>query len=360
MKRVLHIVNRMGYGGIEAFLMNLYRNIDRKKVQFDFAVHTKKKGEYDKEIKKLGGNIYYFTSRKDNLFEYYKDWNNFLKNNAKNYSTIHMHVSSLTTIMPLVLAKKYNIKNRIIHAHNTFQKGKIHKILSNINKKRIRKYATKLFACSTEAGNYVYGNNNYENINNGIDLEKYKFNIEKRKYKRKELNIKSDETVYINIGRLTEEKNQVYLLSIFKEIYKHDNKSKLFIIGKGKLKSKIENEIKEMHLEEQVILLEGRSDIPEILQAVDIFLLPSLYEGLPVVAIEAQASGLKCFISKNVSPEVKLSNLVDFLDINKSPKEIAEYILKNKSYERNNKIDINLEKYDIVKIVEYLLKNIYI
>lgn len=359
MKKILHVVNKMGYGGIETFLMNVYRSIDTNKVKFDFAVHTTDEGEYDKEIRELGGQLYYFTSRRNSIYKYYKDWNNFLKKNADKYVAIHMHVSSLTTILPLVLAKKYNIKNRIIHAHSTFQQGTFHKILSEINKKRIKRYATKLLACSTEAGNYVFGKE-YENINNGIDSEKYKFNIEKRKEKRKELEIEEHETAYVNVGRLIEIKNQKYLVNVFKEIYKKDNKSKLFIIGKGEQKESLEQQIKDLNLEKQVILLNGRNDIPEILQAMDIFILPSLYEGLPLVAIEAQTAGLKCFISKNISKEVKLTELVDFIDINKECKEIAQYIINNKEYDRKNIENEKLSNYNIKNIAKYLVNEIYL
>ena len=359
MKRVLQVVNRMGYGGIEAFLMNIYRNVNKEEVQFDFAVHTNLKGEYDDEIKEMGGNIYYFTSRGKNIYRYYKDWNNFLKENAKNYNAIHMHVSSLTTILPLVIAEKYKIKNRIMHAHNTFQKGKLHEILSKINKKRIRKYATRLLACSTEAGDYVFGNNNYERINNGIDLRRYQFNKEKRNEMRKNLDIEESDTVYINIARLTEEKNQSYLIDVFKQISLKEENSKLLIIGKGHLKKNLEEKIKKESLEKKITLFNGRNDIPDILQAADIFILPSLYEGLPVVAIEAQAAGLKCFISNNVSKEVKMQDNLEFFDITEQPYEVADFIIRNKFYIRNQYISKKLENYDIKKIVQYLNYKIY-
>ena len=359
MKRVLQVVNRMGYGGIEAFLMNIYRNINRKEIRFDFAVHTNQKGEYDDEIKKMGGNIYYFTSRGKSIGKYYKDWNNFLKENAKNYSAIHMHVSSLTTILPLVIAKKYKIKYRIIHAHNTYQKGKLHEILSKINKTRIKKYATRLLACSSEAGNYVFGNNNYEKINNGIDLEKYQFNKEKRNEMRKRLGVEEKDTVYINIARLTEEKNQSYLIDVFKQISLKEKNSKLLIVGKGHLKEDLEEKIKKENLEKKITLFNGRNDIPNLLQAADVFILPSLYEGLPVVAIEAQAADLKCFISKNVSPEVKLNDSLEFLDITNTEKETAKLILENKMHERNNVTGEKIKEYDIVRISKYLLDQIY-
>lgn len=360
MKRILHVVNRMGYGGIETFLMNLYQNIDRDKVQFDFAVHTKIPGEYDETIRKMGGKIYYFTSRRKNFLKYYKEWKYFLKENANKYNSIHMHVSSLTTITPIVIAKKYKIKNRIVHAHSTLQEGSMHKFLNKINQKRIKNYATKLLACSTVAGNYVFGNNDYEIIKNGVNLKRFKFNEEIRRKTREKFNIKNDEIAYINIGRLTAVKNQIYLLDVFKEIYDKEKSSKLFIIGKGELKDRIKEKVKELELERQVILLEARDDVAEILQGMDIFILPSLYEGLPIVAIEAQGTGIKCFISKNVTQEVKVTDLVDFIDINRDCKEIAKNILENREYERKNIESKKLLTYDIKNVAKYIVDKIYL
>ena len=360
MKRVLHVVNRMGYGGIETFLMNIYRNINKNEIQFDFAVHTHIPGDYDEEIKQMGGNIYYFTSRRKNIIKYYNDWRQFLKENSNKYVAIHMHVSSLSTITPIVFSKRYKIKNRIIHAHSTLQEGKFHEFLNVKNKKRVSKYATKLIACSATAGNYVFGNNKYEIVNNGVDIEKFRFDETKRKEIRKRFNLKNNETVYINIGRLIGVKNQIYLLNLFKEIYDIDKLSKLFIIGKGELKDTIEKKISELNLDKQVILLENRNDISDILQGMDIFILPSLYEGLPIVAIEAQSSGLKCFISKNVTQEVKVTDLVEFIDINEDYKNVAKYIIENKKYERKNIKSKELENYNIKNVSKYLVNEIYL
>ena len=357
MKRVLQVVNRMGYGGIEAFLMNLYRNMDRKKIQFDFAVHTKEKGEYDNEIKELGGNIYYFTSRNEDLFKYYKDWNNFLKNKANMYNAIHMHVSSLTTILPLALAKKYNVNNRIIHAHNSFQKGSIHQILNKLNQFRIDQISTTKFACSTEAGRYVFGKRKFELIRNGIDAERYKFNQETREKIRKRYGIQEEQKVIINIGRLVKEKNQLFLLEILKEIKKKQKNVILFIIGRGYLKDEIQDKIKEYNLENNVVLIERHNSICDVLQGMDFFVLPSLYEGLPVVSIEAQASGLKCLISDNVSKELKITNLVTFKSLEDSAKSWADEILSEIEYERNDtKKMIRKAGYDIKNTAELITK----
>lgn len=245
--RVLHIVNKMGYGGIETFLMNIYRNIDRNEVQFDFAVHTKEKGDYDEEIKKMGGNIYYFTPRRKSVIKYKRDWEKFLSENKNKYVAVHMHVSSLTTILPLKIAKKYGIKKRFIHAHNTYQKGKIHNILNKLNQKNIDKFATKCFACSTEAGKYVYGNKQFELINNAIEASKYSFNMEKRNEIRKKMDIE-DNLAILHIGRFNYQKNHEFLINIFEEIAKQEEKAKLFLIGVGELQETIKNMVKERNI----------------------------------------------------------------------------------------------------------------
>lgn len=359
MKRVLHVVHRMGYGGIETFIMNIYKNIDTTKVQFDFAVHTTIPGEYDEEIKKMGGNIYYFSSRGNNPFKYYKDWNSFLKKNSNKYNTIHMHVSSLTSILPIKLAKKYKIKNRLIHAHSTQENGLIHKVLSFFHKKNVSKYVTNLIACSTEAGNYVFGNNKFNLMNNGIIVKNYVFDIEKRNKIRKTYNLKNKDTAYVHVGRFCYAKNHQFLIKIFNEINKSNPNCKLFLIGDGELKNDIENQIKELKLTDKIILLGSRNDVSDLLQAMDMFIFPSNYEGLPLAMIEAQATGIPIYASKNISPESKISNLVTFISLEKSPKEWAKKILNNKISRMNNTADI-LKKagYDIL-VTAKKLYNIY-
>lgn len=358
MIRVLHVVERMGYGGIETFLMNIYRNIDRNQIQFDFAVYAKEKGEYDDEIRKLGGNIYYFNSRRDGIINYYKSWDRFLKENYRNYTTIHMHVSSLTTIIPIKVAKKYNIKNRIIHAHNTYQAGTIHNILNKLHQINIMKYATKLFACSTEAGEYVFGKNKFKIIKNGIKAEEYTFDEKKRLEEREKLNIKKGQLAIIHIGRFSEQKNHKFLIKIFKEFNEIESNSKLYLIGIGELKDKIESEIKQMNLNDKVVFLGTRDDVPQVLQAMDVFLFPSNYEGLGIVAIEAQASGIQCFISDKVPKEVMITDLVNYISLNKNEKEWAQILKEriNINQRRNTYKEVLNNGYDIKNTSKILIK----
>lgn len=359
MIKVLHVVGKMSYGGIETFIMNVYRNINKEEVQFDFAVSSK--GEYDKEIKQLGGNIYFLPKRNEGILKYKKAWNDFIKENNNKYNAIHMHVSSLTNILPIKVAKKYNIQNRFIHAHNTHQKGIIHNILNYINKFRVLKYATKLFACSTEAGKYCYGNLQFEVINNGIQAQTFAYNPTIRKEKRSELNIKDDKQIcFINVSRFSEQKNHTFLIDIFKEILKINPNSKLFLVGEGKLKKEIEDKAKRIKLQDNVKFLGKRSDIKDILQAMDAFLLPSLHEGLPVAGIEAQAAGLKLYTSNTVSPELKITDLVKFYSLKDTPEQWAYNITKDlKGYKRKNMYEkLVASGYDI-EATSRILQNYY-
>lgn len=361
MIRVLHVVNRMAYGGIETFIMNLYRNIDKNQIQFDFAVHSNAPGDFDDEIKKLGGNIYYFTSRGKNPIKYIIEWKKFLKENHLKYSAIHMHVSSLTTILPIVFAKKYGIRKRIVHAHSTSQPGYIHKFLSYINKKIIKSKSTDLLACSAEAGKFVFGNNKYIIISNGIDLTKYKYSEKKRKLIREQLKIKENEVAYVHVGRLSYPKNHKFLIDIFEKIKLKNKNSKLFLIGDGELRKDILDYIELKNLSDTIFMLGSRDDVYNILNGMDCFLFPSIYEGLPIAMIEAQISGLPVFSSDRVSSEAKISFNTYFISLDETSDKWTSIISdKLKSFSRKENLkNVQASKYDILSTVSEMTK-IYI
>lgn len=355
--KILHVVNRMGYGGIEAFIMNIYRKIDTTKIQFDFAVHNNNPGEYDSEIKKLGGKIYYFPSRRKNPLKYICRWKNFLKEYGNNYNSIHMHVSSLTTIIPIVYAKKYNIKNRIVHAHSTAEIGYLHKITCFFNKKRIQKYANYLLACSKIAGDFVFGDKDFVLIPNGIPIEKYYFNDSVRKKVRKQLKINNDTLCYVHVGRFCYAKNHEFLLNVFKIIHSKNGNSKLFLIGDGELRTEIESQIERMNLNNSVILLGNINNVNEYLMAMDCLIFPSRYEGLPLSIIEAQATGISVYLSSNVTDEVNLSDNITFLPLEIGANEWAKRIMLDKN--TNRLFDKKIKKYDINHTVEELERIYY-
>lgn len=317
MLRVLQVVPNMHAAGLETFIMNVYRNIDRSKVQFDFLVHYKERYFYDDEIERLGGKIYRLTFRDDsNIFNYCKSLNAFFKKHR--YLVVHGHMPS-TALFYLYYAKKYNVPIRILHSHNTSTedtlKGKIKYLLLSMSKK----YANKYFACSNAAGKFLYGNKKFEVIKNAINLDHFsasKTDDEKRRIldKRKELNL-DNKIVIGHIGRFNTQKNHKFLINVFKEIKKIYNNTILILVGEGELKKEIQQYAKDQELINDIIFLGIRSDVDDLYQIFDLFLLPSLFEGLPVVGVESQASGVMTLVSDKVTPELKMSSIIEFLPL---------------------------------------------
>jgi glycosyltransferase involved in cell wall biosynthesis len=369
MDRVLQIVGAMNRGGIETFLMNLYRNIDRSKIQFDFLVHTDSESAYDEEIKELGGRIFPIKPRRNGILKNRKSLEEFFKIN-NDYKVVHQHLSSLTYIEPLKIAKKYGIPYRVVHGHNIRQGGSsVHRYIHYLNKLSVELYATDFFACSDLAAKWTYPERIYKNdvfkvINNAIDSEKFEFNEKTRTEARNEFGIAKDAFVIGHVGRFHPQKNHDFLIDIFREIHYKNNNSILLLVGDGDLRSQIEKKINSMGLMDSVVFTGVRKDVETVFQAMDAFVFPSHYEGLGIVLVEAQAAGLKCFTSKKVVPnDVDVTGLVKFLDLNNSPRHWAEEILRNKSYLRVSNIkEIRMSGYDIYQVAQeiqewYLFKN---
>ena len=296
MIRVLHVIASMNIGGAETFIMNVYRNIDRSKVQFDFLLHTDKNCAYNSEIISLGGKIFSIPSRNQGVLKNHYALNRFFKRNPK-YRIVHQHLSSLSYIEPLKIASRYGVPIRILHSHSTREGGSIlHKYIHNVNKLSVKKYATHYFACSDLAAKWIIGKKQYNAkeftiINNGIETENFIYNTNIRKSMRDKLGI-GDKFVVGHIGNFVYPKNHVFLIDIFKVIHQKDIKSILILVGDGKLRNEIEEKIINEGLKDSVILTGVRKDIPNLLQAMDVFIMPSFYEGLPVTLVEAQAAGL--------------------------------------------------------------------
>lgn len=362
MIRVLHIVAGMNRGGIETFIMNIYRKIDIKKVQFDFLVHTNEECAYDQEIKDLGGKIYSVPSRKKGLIKNYKALNTFFKNHSE-YKIIHHHLSSLTYVAPLKIASKYNVPVRIVHSHNTKQGGHwLHKYIHKINQLFVKSFATDYFACSDLAAKWLYPNNIYkknkfEIINNAIDTDDFVFNENSRNLKRKEFNLK-DEFVIGHVGRFHPQKNHNFLIDIFKYINDRNKETKLLLIGDGNLRSDIKIKAKKLNLKDDVIFTGVRSDIPDLLNLMDVFVMPSHHEGLPVTLVEAQAAGLPCVLSNNITNEVEIIDNVDWCDLDDNLSVWSEKILKYKStnIKRDTRKEIIEAGFDTKHVADELMK----
>ncbi|MEK3760020.1 glycosyltransferase family 1 protein [Paenibacillus sp. FSL P4-0338] len=358
--RILHVFGIMNCGGAETFIMNVYRNIDREKIQFDFIVHSEDKGYYDDEIKALGGRIYQvpkFSGR--NFLNYVKSWKLFLEEHSE-YRIIHSHIRSTASIF-LRLAKKQGLKT-IIHSHSTSSGTGFSAFVKDTLQLPLRYITDYRFACSRAAGEWLFGNEKFDIINNAINSEKYIFNKDSRKLIRNTLGL-NGKFVIGHIGRFNAPKNHIFILNVFKKIHELNPNSALLLVGDGDLREELEKKIKELNLMNSVILTGIRNDIPELLHAMDVFLFPSLYEGLGIAVIEAQATGLPCIVSDTLPNEVLITDLVKFISLKESLDYWINEIIATKDAIRNNKFEeIIKSNYDIkdqVKLIkQFYLKNL--
>ncbi len=328
--------------------MNIYRHIDRTKVQFDFLVHYKERFFYDDEIEKLGGKIYRLSFRNDkNFFKYKHDLNKFFKEH-KEYSIVWGHMDGLAAIY-MRSAKKNGIKTTIAHAHITSAERSLKGLVKRFLRKKISKYADLRFACSTEAGKYLYGKNEFKIIPNAIEIARFKFNKNIRDKIR--LQYKWDNKIVLgHVGRFNDQKNHKFLIEIFKRLLDINDQYYLCLCGDGENRQSIEKQISDMNLNDKVLLMGNIANVNELYQAFDLFLMPSLYEGLPVSGIEAQASGLNCIFSDTITHEVALlPDKVKFISLSQSSDTWADIINSTVGYDRIDTTEIIKNAgYDII------------
>lgn len=303
--RVLHILQRMEAGGTQALLMNIYRKMDRTKVQFDFLVVYKAKQFYDDEIEEMGGHIYRMSFREDlNLLKFQKELAGFFKQHQE-YNIVHCHAYTIGYFC-LKAARNAGIPVRIAHSHNNETVHDMKYLPKLFMQKIFTIHATELFACSDEAGRYLFRNKPFKVVKNAIDSQKFTANAQIREEVRKEIGLE-DKFVVGHVGRLHPQKNHEFLIDVFTEIKKKRQDAELILIGTGPLERKIRNKIAAKGLIESVHFLGNRKDMNRIYQAMDIFVFPSLFEGLGIVAIEAQAAGVPCVCSEGLPPETDIT-----------------------------------------------------
>ena len=340
-KRILHITEMLSAAGIESFIMNVYRNIDREKIQFDFLVLRNQKEFYDDEIASLGGKKYFVHSGIKNTLLRVLDESRQIKAFLKkhHYDVVHIHYTTPLRAFYLKAAKEAGIPVRIYHSHSAAVGGKsklklaIYRHCQSV----IDKYATDCFACSEAAAKWVFSEkavkeNKVQIIHNGIDIKRFLFDAEIRKKIRLELDLEDNFTI-INTGRLTEQKNQSFILDIVNVLKKSNHNIKLLLLGDGPLKDFYKSKVKQLGLEDTILFLGVKANVQDYLFAADCYLMPSLYEGLPVAGIEAECSGLPCFFSNDITKEIKLNGQVHFLPLSLGEKGWASEIMKYASEE---------------------------
>ena len=337
--RILHVIHGMEPGGAQALVMNIYRHIDRSQVQFDFAVRSHQPEYYDEEINTLGGRLFRVPWISDNplsIFRYVRSFEALLREKGP-FAGLHSHVGVFSGHV-LPLGKDAGIPLRIAHGHSaSLSKSSIlRKSWAIIMRKRIRASATHLLACSQTAAEWLYGphwrrDSRTSLIPNAIDITAYEGIHDNRGELRRRLELPLDGPLVGHIGRFESVKNHAFLLEVFSAFLEICPAAKLILIGEGTLHGKIQRQAIENGIERAVYFLGVRSDIPQILGSLDLFVLPSLYEGLGIALIEAQAAGVPCLVSKTVPLEADLGlDLVQFEDLEAGIGEWVRSMLKLK------------------------------
>lgn len=369
MYRVLVFGMTENPGGVESFLINYYRHIDRDKIQFDFLCNSYDKVAYEDELISLGGRTFHIMPRSKNPGVYRNELKALFEKHAGEFDAIWVNVSSLANIDYLKMAKKYGIKKRIIHSHNSRNMdSRLRGVLHRFNRSRIEKYATDFWACSDDAAKWFYNDRLLGKaviIHNAIDVDRVSYDEKKGNDIRKKLGIEG-KYVLGNVGRLHFQKNQTFAIEILAHYLRRDPEGVLVLVGQGEDEEMLKSKAEELRVSNKVIFAGLQKDMQAWLSSFDMFLFPSVFEGLSIAALEAQANGLPALASFGVVPqEVRLNDNFNFMELNNNAKQWADriYEMKN-SITRKNRNDVHesfsQNGYDInseaVKLEELLLR----
>ena len=354
----------MNAGGAETFLMKVYRELDKTKYQIDFAVGTKEKGFYDEEIIALGGHIHHISPKSEGLFKNFGEIKQLVEKNGYNY-VLRVSQHSLSAL-ELYAAKRGGAKVRAFRSSNsstTAGGGKdliLHKMCSFMPKI----YANVRIAPSTEAADFMFGRNCVKKgkaaiLHNAVDLSVFRYGGDDSSKIRQEFGLE-DKLVIGHIGRLNHQKNHKFLLDVFAKIKEKEDKAVLVLVGKGELENEIKAKVDDLGLSNSVIFTGVRSDIPALLSAMDVFVFPSFYEGMPNTVIEAQATGLPCIIADTITREADITGLVRYMSLDETADEWANAALSAISEERaDTKQKFIDNKYDIDSTVKYFTELVF-
>lgn len=351
--RILQCVTIMNRNGLENRLMDIYRNIDRSVIQFDFMTNRTEAGEFDEEIGQLGGRVYHMSRiAPRSFFRYIRELRTFFQEHSE-YKIVHSHLNTLST-WPLLMAKRAGVPVRIAHSRNASMDRNIKMVYKAFSRLFINGQATDRFACSRSAGIWLFGKKQVEQdtfhvIPNAIQLDRFLYSEDKRQKMRRDLGIGEQELAIVCVARFSRQKNHGYLLRVFSEIQKRNPDSRLYLVGQGELEQEICSQISALNLENSVVFLGSRSDVGDVLTAMDGFLFPSFYEGFGTVLVEAQCSALPVLASDTIPSETKLCDCVEFASIKEEPQVWADKILRmvNRSVRTDNSGLIREKGYDI-------------
>ena len=352
--KVLQMISSLSIGGSQSMILNVYNKMDKERVHFDFIIDHTEDTTLMETVKSMGSKVFVMpTFTGNNIIEIIKAWNSFFKTH-KEYKIIHSHSRSYASIY-LSIAKRYGLKT-IIHSHSTSNGGGFSATIKGILELPLRRVADYLFACSLDAGKWLYGKasikkDNFYIVNNAINTDSYIYNEKVREEYRNKFGLK-DEKVLIQIGRLIELKNHFFTLSMFSDYLNIDPEAKLFIVGDGEMQQSIMERISDLSISSNVTMLESRNDVNNLLQMSDVFLMPSMWEGISLAAVEAQASGIRTILSDKVSKEVGITDVCVFLPLDKS--DWINNIKEKLPQRRNMKEEIEDAGFDVSKTSKWL------
>lgn len=358
MYKVLFATGSLSQGGTEMFMMNVLRQIDRSRFQIDFCITSNEITPNRVEAESYGCKIYVLPSRRSGLLKYIKAQWSFMKEHAGEYDAVHWNGGNLSSFMGHITYKYYKIPVRIVHAHSSNAVGLHNKILHYIHRQLIGLVCTHFFACSSGAGKFFFKNKPSVIINNGIDVDKYAYNECIRNEVREELGLPSNAQVIGHVGRFDDNKNHSFLLDIFAEYSKSNINSYLLLVGQGNTIEDIKSKANKLGLSEKIIFAGFRNDVYRLMQAMDCFVMPSKFEGLPYVLVEAQCSGLPCVVSDTINYDVDITRNVDFVSFNCAIQRWVDCInTKLTTNQRTSQSQIiSVKGYSIKDTVRYLEK----
>lgn len=360
MVKILFLSGSLAQNGTEMFMMNVLRSIDRNLFHIDFCINNGEITPNRKEAESLGCKVFVLPSRRENFIKSAIAFTNFFRKHGAEYNAIHWNGGNLSSILVFILAWFYKIPVRIVHAHSSSAVGLHNRVLHNLNRRLIPYLCNRLFACSPEASRFFYRSNPSVIINNGIDVNKFDYNLDVRKRVRNDLRIADDTILLGHVGRFDDNKNHAFMLDLFESFHREHVNSAFVFVGNGITFNKIKEEAAQKGLQDFIIFTGSRNDVNELMQAMDCFIMPSKFEGLPFVLIEAQCAGLPCVISDTISKEVNITDNVHFVSLSSDAQNwslIINNVLLNTT--RESKANVIIKKGFSITDTVSTLQDIY-
>ena len=356
MYKILFVTGSLAQNGTEMFMMNVLRHIDRERYHIDFCISSNEITPNRVEAESYGSKVYVLPSRRQGLIKTIKAYWSFMKEHAGEYDAVHWNGGNLSSFVGLITYRYYEIPVRIVHAHSSSAVGLHNKILHRFHCQFLNLLSTHFFACSQDAGKFFFKNQSFVIVNNGIDVEKFNYNLQARIVLRDEFKFPSDAIVLGHVGRFDDNKNHSFLLDVFSEYYKLNANSYLLLVGEGVTHETIKKKAKQLGLLDKIIFTGTRGDVNKLMQVMDCFVMPSKFEGLPFVLVEAQCSGLPCVISDTINKNVNITGNVTFLSLNSEKKRWVDAInMRLSTYKRKAQSQVIVSKgFSIKESVQYL------